>query len=107
MSATSQSVEPEQFVGSSHDLETGDEIITNYGGTFDSWGKTVEEQPEMGEDHEDWFKVKGDWDGAVCYDLWYSFRHSPLAMVSAVVHTTVFRKPDTRKPSSERSKMTP
>lgn len=80
MSATSQSVEPEQFVGSSHDLETGDEIITNYGGSFDSWGKTVEEKPEMGEDHEDWFKVKGDWGGAACYDLWYSFRTSKWYM---------------------------
>jgi len=80
MSATVDSTDEAQFVGSSHSLETGDEIITNYGGNFDSWAMRVEECPKMGEDHEDWFKAKGDWDGAVCYDLWYSYDESQWYM---------------------------
>lgn len=80
MSATVNSTDDAQFVGSSVNLETGDEIITNYDGPFDTWAMRVEERPEMGADHEDWYKVKGDWDGAACYDLWYSYQDSQWYM---------------------------
>ncbi|QLG62845.1 hypothetical protein [Halorarum salinum] len=80
MSATTHSARSKQFVGSSLSLESGDKIVTNYGGEFDSWAKQAEEMPEMGPDYEDWYKVKGGWDGAACFDLWYSWRTSKWHM---------------------------
>lgn len=68
------------FVGSSHALEDGDKVITNYNGQFGSWCLNVIERSEIGSKHEDWYQLCGDWDGATTYDLWYSFETSTWMM---------------------------
>lgn len=81
--ATTTNVPDANYVGSSHVLETGDKIITNFGGSFGSWAMEVTERKDMGGEYEYWYDVKGDWDGAVRYNLWYSFKTSKWMMTNA------------------------
>lgn len=70
MSTKTTSIQDGTIVTNEVSIEVGDEVITNKGGSFDNWALTVIDKFD-GADGNTWLKIKGDWDGARCYDVYF------------------------------------
>jgi hypothetical protein len=56
-----------------HTVEEGDKVVINDGSGFGSWAMEAynKREVEINGSRQTWMKLKGDWDGAKCKDIYH------------------------------------